>query len=86
MSTYGPGHSSSSHASPRASSSSMATVKAPPCQNPLYNCSQPCVDGFTFCMDHITEDKSAPYRPCTFVFTNGKRCAINVGKGERRDG
>lgn len=56
------------------------------CQNTLYNCSQACLEGFNYCLDHITEDRNAPYRPCTFVYSNNKRCATNVLKGERRDG
>nr|CAH0110541.1 unnamed protein product [Daphnia galeata] len=56
------------------------------CHNTLYNCSQSCVEGFSYCLDHISEDRNAPYRSCTFVFANGKRCATNVLKGERRDG
>ena len=56
------------------------------CHNTLYNCSQSCVEGFSYCLDHISEDRNAPYRSCTFVFSNGKRCATNVLKGERRDG
>jgi len=56
------------------------------CNNNLYNCSQTCVEGYRYCIEHITDDRNAPYRPCTFVFSNGKKCVNNVLKGERRDG
>lgn len=56
------------------------------CHNNLYNCSQTCVEGYRYCIEHITDDRNAPYRPCTFVFSNGKKCTNNVLKGERRDG
>lgn len=80
MASYGHQASTSTSSSLHGSATSIA------CQNTLYSCSQASLDGFTYCLDHISEDRNAPYRPCTFVFTNGKRCATNVIKGERRDG
>lgn len=50
-------------------------------------CMQNRVEGYDFCIRHILEDKSAPYKQCNYVFTkNGKRCAKAASKLERRDG
>ncbi|KAG8002996.1 KAT8 regulatory NSL complex subunit 2, partial [Nibea albiflora] len=50
-------------------------------------CSQPRLDGFEFCIKHILEDKSAPYKQCSYVSAkNGKRCPNASPKVERKDG
>ncbi|XP_061684180.1 KAT8 regulatory NSL complex subunit 2 [Syngnathoides biaculeatus] len=50
-------------------------------------CSQPRLDGLEFCIKHILEDKSAPYKQCNYVSAkNGKRCPNAAPKVERKDG
>uniref|UniRef100_A0A8B9JIM6 KANL2-like probable zinc-finger domain-containing protein n=1 Tax=Astyanax mexicanus TaxID=7994 RepID=A0A8B9JIM6_ASTMX len=50
-------------------------------------CSQPRLEGWEFCIKHILEDKSAPYRQCSYVSNkNGKRCPSAAPKPEKKDG
>lgn len=56
------------------------------CTHASYECSQPCVDGYAFCLRHILEDPSAPYKQCSFVYnTNGRKCPNAAPKLDRRD-
>ncbi|XP_035207958.1 KAT8 regulatory NSL complex subunit 2-like isoform X2 [Stegodyphus dumicola] len=53
-------------------------------------CNQTRLDGYNYCIRHILEDKSAPFRQCTYVHSvNKKRCtnaAPKTDKSEKRDG
>ncbi|XP_041954167.1 KAT8 regulatory NSL complex subunit 2 isoform X2 [Alosa sapidissima] len=50
-------------------------------------CSQPCLDGLEFCIKHVLEDKSAPYKQCSYVSNkNGKRCPNAAPKPEKKEG
>ncbi|XP_061113734.1 KAT8 regulatory NSL complex subunit 2 isoform X1 [Conger conger] len=50
-------------------------------------CSQPRLEGLEFCIKHVLEDKSAPYRQCSYVSNkNGKRCPSAAPKPEKKDG
>ncbi|TNM86571.1 hypothetical protein fugu_006801 [Takifugu bimaculatus] len=50
-------------------------------------CSLPRLDGLEFCIKHILEDKTAPFKQCNYVSTkNGKRCPNASPKGDRKDG
>lgn len=50
-------------------------------------CSLPRLDGLEFCIKHILEDKTAPFKQCSYVSTkNGKRCPNASPKGDRKDG
>lgn len=43
------------------------------------------LEGHKFCIDHIMNDKTAPYRQCTFVHTvTGRRCTRAAHKVDRR--
>lgn len=44
------------------------------CSNIAYECSLPRIDGYEYCLRHILQDPRAPYKQCTFLLTNGKRC------------
>lgn len=44
------------------------------CSNIAYECSLPRIDGYEYCLRHILQDPHAPYKQCTFLLTNGKRC------------
>ena len=46
-----------------------------PCNYQVYKCLEQRLSGFDYCMKHILEDKTAPFRQCTHIYsTNGKRC------------
>ncbi|XP_031464302.1 KAT8 regulatory NSL complex subunit 2 isoform X2 [Phasianus colchicus] len=50
-------------------------------------CSQPRLDGHDFCIKHILEDRSAPFKQCSYISAkNGKRCPNAAPKPEKKDG
>ncbi|XP_054033310.1 KAT8 regulatory NSL complex subunit 2 [Dryobates pubescens] len=50
-------------------------------------CSQPRLEGQEFCIKHILEDRSAPFKQCSYVSTkNGRRCPNAAPKAEKKDG
>lgn len=49
--------------------------KTKACSNIVYDCSLPRVDGYEFCLKHILQDPTAPYKQCSFAYARtGKRC------------
>lgn len=49
------------------------------CHSVMYSCSQYCLQGFQFCLWHILEDPTAPYKQCDFVeVPSGDRCRFPV--------
>lgn len=44
------------------------------CQHKSFSCSLPVENGQSFCIKHILQDPKAPYKPCTYIFSNGKQC------------
>lgn len=44
------------------------------CSNVAYDCTLTRVDGYDYCLRHILQDPHAPFKQCTFLLTNGKRC------------
>ncbi|GIY26004.1 KAT8 regulatory NSL complex subunit 2 [Caerostris darwini] len=49
-------------------------------------CNQTRLDGYDYCIRHILEDKTAPFRQCIYVnHPNKKRCTNAAPKHERRD-
>lgn len=56
------------------------------CAYQPYECSQLTLDGYNYCSRHILEDKNAPFRQCSFVYTsNGKRCHLPAPKGDKKE-
>jgi len=52
------------------------------CQSSKEKCSQYVFSGFRFCMPHILEDPSAPYKQCDFIVpSSGQRCRFAVSLG-----
>uniref|UniRef100_A0A2C9JTQ5 KAT8 regulatory NSL complex subunit 2 n=1 Tax=Biomphalaria glabrata TaxID=6526 RepID=A0A2C9JTQ5_BIOGL len=49
-------------------------------------CMQNCMDGYEYCIRHILEDKTAPFKQCTFMTKSGKRCPVAAPKQDRKDG
>lgn len=50
------------------------TNKTKSCSNVAYECTLPRIDGYEYCIRHILQDPIAPYKQCTFLLSNGKRC------------
>src|ERR1700761_6776548 len=49
-------------------------------------CLQNRLDGFSYCIRHILEDRSAPFRQCSYIHPHsGKRCPNAARRTERRD-
>ncbi|XP_023288963.1 KAT8 regulatory NSL complex subunit 2 isoform X2 [Orussus abietinus] len=73
------------------STAPTTTLKQPPkeshtCMYSSYECSQPILEGYSYCARHILEDSSAPFKPCSFVYnTNGRKCQSPAPKLDRRD-
>lgn len=42
------------------------------------------LEGHRYCIDHIMNDKTAPYRVCTYVHSSGRRCNRAAHKVDRR--
>ncbi|XP_067144693.1 KAT8 regulatory NSL complex subunit 2-like [Centruroides vittatus] len=50
-------------------------------------CMQTRLDGYDYCLRHILEDKTAPFKQCSFVHPqNGKRCTKAAPKNDKKDG
>ncbi|KFV69334.1 KAT8 regulatory NSL complex subunit 2, partial [Dryobates pubescens] len=57
------------------------------CSFSQQQCSQPRLEGQEFCIKHILEDRSAPFKQCSYVSTkNGRRCPNAAPKAEKKDG
>lgn len=46
----------------------------PKCLHKSFECSLPVEAGYSYCIKHILQDPSAPYKQCTFAYPNGKLC------------
>uniref|UniRef100_A0A1B6CND5 KAT8 regulatory NSL complex subunit 2 n=1 Tax=Clastoptera arizonana TaxID=38151 RepID=A0A1B6CND5_9HEMI len=56
------------------------------CKYSPRKCSQPCIEGYTYCLSHILEDKNAPYKPCSYVYSvTGKKCNQPALKSDRKE-
>lgn len=49
-------------------------------------CLQTRIDGYEYCMRHILEDKTAPFRQCAYTHAqSGRRCAYAAPKTDKRE-
>ncbi|XP_077541655.1 KAT8 regulatory NSL complex subunit dim gamma-tubulin 1 [Haemaphysalis longicornis] len=49
-------------------------------------CLQARIDGYEYCMRHILEDKTAPFRQCAYTHAqSGRRCAYAAPKTDKRE-
>lgn len=61
-------------------------MNIPSCNYLAHECSGQCVEGYDYCIRHILEDKTAPYRLCGYVYSgNGRRCVMPTPKGDKRE-
>ncbi|GFN94646.1 kat8 regulatory nsl complex subunit 2-like [Plakobranchus ocellatus] len=49
-------------------------------------CTQNCLEGYNFCIRHILEDKTAPYKQCAYMTKTGRRCPSAAPKQEKKEG
>ncbi|XP_037092785.1 KAT8 regulatory NSL complex subunit 2-like [Pollicipes pollicipes] len=50
------------------------------CRYQHHFCQMERLEGFSLCQMHILEDRSASYRPCSFIYGNGRKCGVPVPK------
>lgn len=63
------------------------TGKQDPCKFSHRTCSLPALENYEYCIKHILEDKTAPYKTCGYVYPiNGKKCNQPAPKGDRKEG
>lgn len=63
----------------------MEKVRAETCQFPYRVCHHPCLEDYDYCLKHILEDKTAPYKMCSYVYSiNGRKCNQPAPK-DRKD-
>lgn len=56
------------------------------CTYQSYECTQLCLNGYKYCSKHILQDKTAPYKQCSYVFSsNGKKCHLPAPKSDKKD-
>ncbi|KAK9679791.1 putative DNA-binding domain [Popillia japonica] len=56
------------------------------CAYKPYECTQLTLDGYNYCLRHILEDKNAPFKQCSYVYTtNGKRCYMPAPKSDKKE-
>ena len=56
------------------------------CSYSSFECTQPCIEGYLYCVKHVLEDPNAPFKQCGFVYnTNGRKCQNAAPKLDRRD-
>lgn len=48
--------------------------RAKQCSNAHYECSLTRIDGFDYCSKHILQNSRAPFKPCSYIFANGRKC------------
>lgn len=74
-----------------SSTSSMSPFSKQPkeqnqCSYSSYECKQPRLEAYSYCIRHILEDPNAPFKQCCFIYNlNGRKCHNAAPKGDRRD-
>ncbi|KAE8742684.1 hypothetical protein FOCC_FOCC011716 [Frankliniella occidentalis] len=71
---------------PLSKTNAERLLKDNKCRFKQYDCSLSRLEGYNYCMQHILEDKNAPYKPCSFVFAyNGRPCLKPASKADHRN-
>ena len=55
------------------------------CQNETYDCTLMSEEGQKYCIKHILQDTTAPYKQCSYIYLNGKQCTQARRSEERND-
>ncbi|GFR79327.1 KAT8 regulatory NSL complex subunit 2-like [Elysia marginata] len=56
------------------------------CKYSQRSCSRNCLAGYDFCIRHILEDKTAPYKQCAYMTKAGRKCPAAAPKLEKKEG
>lgn len=48
--------------------------KTKACAHTSYDCTLTRVDGFEYCSKHILQNPASPYKQCSYLFSNGRKC------------
>lgn len=48
--------------------------RSKPCANASYECSLTRVDGYEFCNKHILQNTRSPFKQCSYLYPNGRKC------------
>ncbi|KAF5297904.1 hypothetical protein FQA39_LY11889 [Lamprigera yunnana] len=56
------------------------------CSYNVYECTQFTMQGYEYCLRHILSDKNSPYKQCTYIYNNGKRCHMPAPKDKKDSG
>lgn len=60
-------------------------IQYPKCLHKNFDCSLPVEVGYQYCIKHILQDTTAPYKQCTFAYQNGKNCTQAKFCDEKKD-
>jgi Potential DNA-binding domain len=63
----------------------VVSLVATKCQNAKYECSIAAEENQQYCIKHILQDASAPYKQCTHIYLNGKQCTQAKPIEEKND-
>lgn len=44
------------------------------CANATYDCTLTRLDGFEFCVKHILQNPRSPFKQCSYLYANGRKC------------
>ncbi|RVE46527.1 hypothetical protein evm_008818 [Chilo suppressalis] len=57
------------------------------CGNKTYDCTLPVLSGRQYCVKHILQDPTAPYKQCSHIYSNSERCQqpTPIDQREHRD-
>lgn len=56
------------------------------CSHSHHLCHRERVQGHDYCINHILDDKSAPFKQCNFMLKGQKRCHRASPKTDKKDG
>ncbi|KAK7495639.1 hypothetical protein BaRGS_00013086 [Batillaria attramentaria] len=62
-------------------------VEGQTCAYSHRTCTQNRLEGYDFCLKHILEDKTSPFKQCSYVAPKtNRRCSGAAPKSDRKDG
>lgn len=57
----------------------------PKCQNKTFECTLLPEEGQQYCIKHILQVPGAPYKQCSYIYSNGKLCTQARPSDDRND-